>query len=317
MDLQEYLHGEYAIAIITYKYDKVSEPYFYRENLFGKYDKMSYKEAMEKIEGIDREVYVLENNEYRRPSYIIVDSISAGWVDSGRDGEMSNYDWYDSECNCGECRICTEMKNSQDIEYLKTKGKKILEEYKLLINRLKNEKGERIEKEELDNYTGKIMVQNIGTYYYYMKEGKLHREDGPAEIWPDGTKKWYKEGKLHRADGPAIEYPDGTKFWYKEGLRHRAEGPAIEWDDGTKEWWKEGKQHRENGPAVEMADGSKYWIKEDELHREDGPAIEYADGKKEYWLNGMEYKEEQYYEKIKKQELKKNVKKERNSSIEL
>jgi hypothetical protein len=85
------------------------------------------------------------------------------------------------------------------------------------------------------------MVQNIGTYYYYMKEGKLHREDGPAEIWPDGTKRWYKEGKLHRADGPAIEYPDGTKFWYKEGLRHRAEGPAIEWDDEQKIWWTEGK----------------------------------------------------------------------------
>ena len=102
--------------------------------------------------------------------------------------------------------------------------------------------------------------------------------------------------KLHRADGPAIEWAgsDGIKEGYKEGLRHRANGPAVEWDDGSKEWYKEGK-----------------------LHREDGPAIEYADGKKEYWLNGMEYKEEQYYEKIKKQELKKNVKKERNSSIEL
>ena len=73
----------------------------------------------------------------------------------------------------------------------------------------------------------------------------------------------------------------------------------VEWPDGTKYWYKVRKLHR------------------GELHREDGPAVECADGRKEYWLNGKEYKEEQYYEEIKKQELKKNVKKERNSGIEL
>jgi hypothetical protein len=25
--------------------------------------------------------------------------------------------------------------------------------------------------------------------------GKLHREDGPAVIWADGTKRWYLNGK--------------------------------------------------------------------------------------------------------------------------
>ena len=45
---------------------------------------------------------------------------------------------------------------------------------------------------------------------------------------------------LHRKDGPAIEYANGTKEWWKEGVRHREDGPAIEYADGIKEWYKEG-----------------------------------------------------------------------------
>jgi len=55
-----------------------------------------------------------------------------------------------------------------------------------------------------------------------------------------GTKRWYKEGKFHREDGPAVEYADGKKYWYKEGNRHREDGPAIECADGRKEYWKNG-----------------------------------------------------------------------------
>ncbi len=32
-----------------------------------------------------------------------------------------------------------------------------------------------------------------------------------------GTKYWYKNGKLHREDGPAIEWADGEKRWWLEG----------------------------------------------------------------------------------------------------
>ena len=49
------------------------------------------------------------------------------------------------------------------------------------------------------------------------KSGQLHREDGPAFEWPDGTKVWYINGKCHREDGPAIEYTNGTKHWYING----------------------------------------------------------------------------------------------------
>ncbi len=51
----------------------------------------------------------------------------------------------------------------------------------------------------------------------WFKDGKLHREDGPAIIDPDGRQTWYKDGNLHREDGPAIIHPDGTKYWYKDG----------------------------------------------------------------------------------------------------
>jgi hypothetical protein len=35
---------------------------------------------------------------------------------------------------------------------------------------------------------------------------------------PDGAKRWYdKSGYLHREDGPAMEYLDGSKFWYYHG----------------------------------------------------------------------------------------------------
>ena len=61
---------------------------------------------------------------------------------------------------------------------------------------------------------------------------------GIAE-YPNGTKCWHKEGKLHREDGPAIEFASGTKYWYKEGKYHRLDGPAVEYSDGTKEWWIE------------------------------------------------------------------------------
>lgn len=74
-----------------------------------------------------------------------------------------------------------------------------------------------------------------------------------------GTKFWYKNGRRHREDGPAVEFADGAKEWYKDGKLHREDGPAIEWANGTKVWYKNHRVHREDGPAVESANGDKYW----------------------------------------------------------
>lgn len=50
-------------------------------------------------------------------------------------------------------------------------------------------------------------------------------------------KVWIKDSKIHREDGPAIEYYDGSKKWYKNGKVHREDGPAVEWSDGTRQYY--------------------------------------------------------------------------------
>lgn len=43
-----------------------------------------------------------------------------------------------------------------------------------------------------------------GDVFWINKDGKLHRDNGPAVIWYTGIKEWYKNGLRHREDGPAI-----------------------------------------------------------------------------------------------------------------
>lgn len=57
------------------------------------------------------------------------------------------------------------------------------------------------------NFTGCCRVSgngdNDGLHWY--KNGKSHREGGPAKIFLTGVKQWWYEGLLHRLDGPCIE----------------------------------------------------------------------------------------------------------------
>jgi hypothetical protein len=90
----------------------------------------------------------------------------------------------------------------------------------------------------------------------------------------DGNRRWYNvQRQLHREDGPAIEWNNGTRMWYLNGQRHRADGPAIEWSTGTRAWWVDGLPHREDGPAVVWNDGTREWY----LH---GRLLTFAD-----WLS--------------------------------
>ena len=34
---------------------------------------------------------------------------------------------------------------------------------------------------------------------------------------------WFKNGKIHREDGPAIEFAGGTKYWFLNGVRYNSE----------------------------------------------------------------------------------------------
>jgi len=57
-------------------------------------------------------------------------------------------------------------------------------------------------------------IQSDGTIKWHNEAGRLHREDGPAIEWADGTKYWCLNGKYHREDGPAGEFANGTKVWF-------------------------------------------------------------------------------------------------------
>lgn len=105
---------------------------------------------------------------------------------------------------------------------------------------------------------------------------------------PTWTKSWKLNGILHRTDGPALEYEDGTKCWYLDGKPHRTDGPAYEHPNGEKEWYVNGELHRTDGPAMELPSGDKFWYLHGERHRMDGPAFEYADGDKIWCIHGIQ-----------------------------
>lgn len=102
---------------------------------------------------------------------------------------------------------------------------------------------ERNKKGEKNNYI--VIKKQIKNLEYkeerWYKNGKLHREDGPAVII-NNDKYWYKNGRKHRLNDPAIELANGNKYWYKNGKLHKEDGPAKIIDDGAqKQWYVNGK----------------------------------------------------------------------------
>jgi len=95
------------------------------------------------------------------------------------------------------------------------------------------------------NNVNKQPVKHVDTYGFtrwHLPNGDLHRTDGPAIIYPSGSKAWYYHGKRHRIDGPAVIRADGTKIWCHHGKLHRIDGPAVINTDGSVEYWFMDKQ---------------------------------------------------------------------------
>ena len=63
-----------------------------------------------------------------------------------------------------------------------------------------------------------------------------------VKVYEDMTKWFNMEDQIHRLDGPAVEWSNGTKEWYVNGQIHRLDGPAVEWSDGHKEWFVNGQE---------------------------------------------------------------------------
>ena len=58
--------------------------------------------------------------------------------------------------------------------------------------------------------------------------------------------RYYKNGKIHREDGPAIICDDGINFWFLNGLCHRESAPAKNYNECSKYWCYKNKCYGEN-----------------------------------------------------------------------
>lgn len=121
---------------------------------------------------------------------------------------------------------------------------------------------------------------------------------------------WYKDGKYHRDnDLPAYEEKEGTQAWYVHGKLHREnDSPAIIRANGTKEWFFNNVHHRDNNlPAIEYADGDKVWYVHGKLHRENGPAYESEEEGNEWWIENIQYSEEEFNNYLEKKKLNESL----------
>ena len=55
--------------------------------------------------------------------------------------------------------------------------------------------------------------------WYNDETGELHREGGPALIYPDGEEQWFSNGETHREGGPALTDSYGDDIWYWHGTQ--------------------------------------------------------------------------------------------------
>ena len=156
---------------------------------------------------------------------------------------------------------------------------------------------------------GPAIILANGTEKWY-QNGKQHRDGGPAEIWANGctTQRWFQNGQLHRDDGPAVINKYGEKFWYLDGkqsteyeLNEIRKIKVVKdmkngkhTEDGTQRWFQNGKLHRTDGPALIRTDGSEFWYQNGERHRTGGPALIWADGTQHWYQHDKHTNEEEF-----------------------
>lgn len=113
---------------------------------------------------------------------------------------------------------------------------------------------------------------------------------------------WHVSAVLHRVNGPALRWQDGTDEWFEGGRRHRVGFPAVVGSDGLREWHQyrnssapanresnfytlqsDENYYRAHGPSVLRPDGLRFWGIDsvggyDSQRPRTGPWIEYSDG---------------------------------------
>lgn len=83
-------------------------------------------------------------------------------------------------------------------------------------------------------------VERPSGYRAYYKDGRKHRDAGPAVIWANGTRRYYTDGVLLK-----IVYPHGAIVYLnKEGKLHRTDGPALITKHGVCYWFVRGRRQK-------------------------------------------------------------------------
>lgn len=109
-----------------------------------------------------------------------------------------------------------------------------------------------------------------------MKRKLTHKNDhgnGITESYYDHIITiWRKNGRKHKEDGPAVKYIGGEQEFWFNGKKHRdGDLPAVVVPYELYEWWFNGKLHRKDGPALIQMSAYASRCKE------------------EWWYNGKNY----------------------------
>lgn len=113
--------NRYAIAILLDVYDTPEERVTIQWETDDRARLVEYDTlaaARRRRDELDAERYVTHSYEAGRPEYVILDDTDAEYIRSGRNGDMSNYEWEDASCECGDCRDCREMMQEQDRDWI-------------------------------------------------------------------------------------------------------------------------------------------------------------------------------------------------------
>jgi hypothetical protein len=76
--------------------------------------------------------------------------------------------------------------------------------------------------------------------------------------YSNGDRVFYRDGKFHREDGPALEFHNGAKEFYINGQAHREDGPAIEYPNWYREWRRAGCPYGISVVGGKIEIGGKY-----------------------------------------------------------
>lgn len=86
----------------------------------------------------------------------------------------------------------------------------------------------------------KVVIDRAGVKRYFDNDGRNHRDDGPAAIYPSGTKAWRRNGVLHSDDGLVTFYAmglwisitdRGSKYDYATGLKELMVRGDVVWPE--------------------------------------------------------------------------------------